>query len=107
MNKNRDKLGRVETRLENYNEHKEEPDPNINERELEHGPLIQYEGWNVWDPNNQYLKSIKLDVLTFDDLNSQAFLEWFRHMNKYFTWYSLSEVRKLKFVAVKLTSQVS
>jgi len=58
-----ERLSKVETRLENCNEYKER-DSNHNKREEEGGPLIQYEGRNVRDPNDQYLKSNKLDVPT-------------------------------------------
>jgi len=62
--------------------------------------------WNVQDLDDQYLKGIKLDVLTFNGrLDPQLFL--LQHMNKYFAWYPLSEARKAKFATMKLTGQVS
>ena len=101
-----ERLSKLETSLENRNEHEEECDINHNERDGEYGPLIQYEGQNVRDLDDQYLNSVKLVVPSFDGrLDPQLFLEWFRHMDKYFTWYQLYEARKVKFVAMKLTDQ--
>ena len=58
-------LSKIETYLENHNERKER-DPNHNECEEECGPLIPYRRWKEQDPDDQYMKSIKLDVLNFD-----------------------------------------
>jgi len=103
-----ERLSKIKTRLENHNELKEEPDPNHNERKKERGLLISYQRWNEQVPYDQYLKSIKLDVLTFDGLlDPQLFLEWLRHINKYSTWCPLSEGRKVKFVAMNLTDHAS
>ena len=49
-----------------------------------------------------------MDVLTFDDLLSpQFFLNWLQDMDRYFTWYLLSEPRKIKFAVMKLNGQVN
>ena len=65
-------MARVETRLENRSER----DLNRTELDREHSPLIQYEGQNARDPDDQRLKSIKLNVSTFDDrLDPQVFLK--------------------------------
>ena len=55
VNRDRDKLGRVETRLKNRNE-----------REEKHGPWTPYQRRYAQDPDDWYLKSIQLDVPTFD-----------------------------------------
>ena len=101
-------MGSVDMHLENRYEHEEERYPNRNERDGECGPLIQYEGRNARDSDDQYLKSIKLDIPTFDSrLDPQLFLEWLRHLDKYFTWYSFSEDGKVKFAIMKLTGQAN
>jgi len=44
---------------------------------------------------------------TFDGrLDPQFFLDWIQ-LDKYFTWYDLTEPRRVKFAAIKLTSQAS
>lgn len=49
------------------------------------------------------MKSIKLDIHTFDGrLEPKYFHDWLQNMDRYFTWYSLSEARKVKFAAMKL-----
>ena len=59
------------------------------------------------NPDERYLKSIKIEVPTFDGrLEPQAFLDWLQSMDKYFQWYPLSE-EKVKFAAMKLTGQAS
>jgi len=97
-----ERLSKLETRLENWNER----DINHNECNGERGPLIQYEERNVRDLDDQYLKSIKLNVLTFySRLDPQFFLEWLWYMDKYFTWYPVTEARKVKFTVMKLIDQ--
>ena len=54
VNQTGDRLGRVETRLENHND-REERDR-----------LVPYHGRGERDPDSQYLKSIKIDVQIFD-----------------------------------------
>ena len=108
MNQPQERVGRIETCLKNCNGRKEEPDPNHNEHEEESGSLIPYQRWNEQDPDDKYLKSIKLDILTFDGhLDLQLFLEWLQYKDKYFTWYPLFEARKVKFIAMELTCQAS
>ena len=59
-------------------------------------------------PDEQYLKSIRLDVHTFDGrLDFQFFLDWLQDMHKYVTWYLFFEPRIVRFAAMKLTSQPS
>ena len=61
-----DRLGRVETRLENRNEH-----------EGERNRVVPYQGRGERDPDSQFLKSIKIDVPTFDGRHDpQVFLDW-------------------------------
>ena len=66
---------------------------------------------NTDDPSNpdtQYLKSIKIDVLNFDGCHDpQLFINWTLQLDKYFTWYELTEFRKVKYVEMKLSSQAS
>jgi len=62
---------------------------------------------NAHNHDVQYLRSIKLDVPTFDGrLNPQLLLYWIQ-LAKYFTWYDLTEPSKVKFVAMKLIDQAS
>ena len=75
---------------------------------------------NVVHSNNQrrdeqyhvdrYLKSIQLDVPIFDGRldysdrsGSQKFLDWLQIMDRYFTRYLLSEIEKVRFVAMSMT----
>ena len=58
-------LIKLETHLENHNERKEELGPNHNKHEEERSSLIQYQKWNAQDPDDQYLKNIKLDFSHF------------------------------------------
>ena len=60
------------------------------------------------DPDDRFLKSIKVDVSTFDGrLDPQTFLDWIQSMDKYFQWYPLAEEKKVRFAAMKLTGQAS
>jgi len=51
-----------------------------------------------------------IDDPTFDDRldysnrlsDLQVFLNWLYSMNQYFTWYSLSEMKKVRFTITKL-----
>jgi len=78
--------------------------------ETEDTPSRNYRRDNSADPSNpntQYMKSIKIDVSTFDGRhNPQLFLDWTLQLDMYFTWYELIESRKVKFVAMKLSGQV-
>jgi len=94
------RLDRVETRLENCN--------NREEREGERDRMVPYKERSERDPDSQYLKSIEIDVQTFDGRHDpQLFLDWTQQLDKYFTWYDLTEPRKVKFAAMKLTGQPS
>ena len=54
------------------------------------------------------LEALSLDVLTLDgQLDSQLFLDWIQQLDKYFTRYGLTELRKVKFAVMKLTDQAS
>ena len=58
--------------------------------------------------DDQYLKNIKIDVPTFDErYDPQFFLDLTLQLDKYFTWYNLTELRKIKFAAMKLSGQAS
>ena len=58
---------------------------------------------NAHNHDVQYLRSIKLDIPTFDGrLDPQLFLNWAQQLEKYFTWYDLTKPRKVKFTAMKL-----
>lgn len=60
------------------------------------------------DPDEQYLKIIKLDVLTFDGhLDPQALPDWLQNIDRYFTLYRLNEPRKVRFAVMKLTKLAS
>ena len=49
-----------------------------------------------------------MDVPTFDGrLDSQHFLDWIQQLDKYFTWYNFTQLRKVKFAAMKLSDQAS
>jgi len=56
-------LGRVETRLENCNEREERE---ANRNECEECDRFLYQRHDERDPDSQYLKSIKIDIHTFD-----------------------------------------
>jgi len=59
---------------------------------------------NASNPDDQYLKSVKLDVPTFDGCHDpQFFLDWLQQLDRYFKWYLLTETRKVKFATMKLT----
>ena len=64
---------------------------------------------NTENPSNlddQFLKNIKIDVLTFDERHDlQNFLNWTLQLDKYFTLYNLTELKKVKFAAMKLTRE--
>jgi len=63
---------------------------------------------NPSNPDDQFLKNIKIDVLTFVGRHDpQIFLNWTLQLDKYFIWYNLTEPRKIKFAVMKLTSQAS
>jgi len=63
---------------------------------------------NPPNPDDQYLKNIKIDVPTFDGRHDpKLFLDWTLQLDKYFTWYNLTELRKIKFTAMKLTGQAN
>ncbi|XP_020257552.1 uncharacterized protein LOC109834065 [Asparagus officinalis] len=71
-------------------------------------PIRTHQRRNTQDPDERYLKSIKLDVPTFDGQSEpKDFLEWIRQVDDYFNWYPLSEERRIKFAAMKLTGQAS
>jgi len=62
---------------------------------------------NAQNHDGQYLRSIKLDVPTFDGrLDPQFFLDWIQ-LDRYFIWYDLTEPRKVKFATMKLTGQAN
>jgi len=56
-----------------------------------------------------------MDISTFDGRldysghlsNSQFFLDWLHSVDRYFTWYSLSYMEKIRFAITKLTKQAS
>jgi len=63
---------------------------------------------NPSNPDDQFLKNIKINVLTFDGRHDpQIFLDWTLQLDKYFTWYNLTEPKKIKFAAIKLIGQAS
>ena len=76
--------------------------PNIDE------PLMSAnDSRNTPNPDDQYLKSIKLNAHIFDGGHDlQLFLNWLQQLDKYFTWYPITEPRKVKFAAMKLTGRV-
>ena len=70
--------------------------------------MVQYQRRSERDPDSQLLKSIKIDVPTFDGRHDpQLFLNWTQQHDKYFTWYDLTKPRKVKFAAMKLIGQAS
>ena len=63
---------------------------------------------NTSNPDTQYLKSIKIDVPNFDGRHdSQLFTDWTLQLDRYFTWYKLTESRKVKYAAMRLSGQAS
>ena len=63
---------------------------------------------NPPDLDDQFLKSIKIDIPNFDGCHDpQFFINWTLQLDKYFTWYDLTEPKKVKFAVMKLASQAS
>jgi len=63
---------------------------------------------NTSNPDAQYLKNIKIDVPNFEGRhNPQLFVNWTLQLDRYFTWYELTEFRKVKYAAMKLSGQAS
>jgi len=62
---------------------------------------------NSSNPDAQYLKSIKIDVLNFDGCHDTLFIDWTLQLDRYFTWYELTESRKVNYAAMKLSGQAS
>ena len=63
---------------------------------------------NTSNPDAQYLKSIKIHVPNFEGRHDpQLFIDWTLQQDRYFTWYELTEFRKVKYVAMKLSGQAS
>ena len=62
--------------------------------------------YNTEDPDAQYIKSAKVDVISFNGrLDSQTYIDWQLAMDRYFHWCDMSEFRKIRFVIMKLTRQ--
>jgi len=63
---------------------------------------------NTSNPDAQYLKSIKIDVPNFEGRHDpQLFIDWTLQLDRYFIWYELTESRKIKYTAMKLSGQAS
>ena len=63
---------------------------------------------NTSNPEAQYLKSIKIVIPNFEERHDpQLFIDWTFQLDKYFTWYELTESRKVKYAAMKLSDQTS
>jgi len=63
---------------------------------------------NTSNSDAQYLKSIKIDVPNFEGHHDpQLFIDWTLQVDMYFTWYELTESRKVKYAAMKLSGQAS
>jgi len=61
---------------------------------------------NTRNPDAQYLKSIKIDVPNFNGHHDpQLCIDWTLQLDRYFTWYELTELRKVKYDAMKLSGQ--
>ena len=61
---------------------------------------------NTSNPDAQYLKSIKIDVLNFEGRHGpQLFINWTLQLDGYFTLYELTDFRKVKYTAMKLSGQ--
>ena len=60
------------------------------------------------NPNAQYLKSIKIDVPNFDGYHDpQFFMDWTLQLDWYFSWYELTDSRKIKSATIKLSGQAN
>jgi len=52
------------------------------------------------------LNIIKIDFLNFDGRHdSLLFIDWILQVDRYFTWYEITESRKAKYAAMKLSGQ--
>jgi len=73
---------------------------------IEEPPVPPNGNHNAPNPDDQYLKSIKLDIPTFDGRHDpQLLLDWPQQLDRYFTWNPLMKFRKVKFASMKLTGQ--
>jgi len=85
----------------------------LHEREGQRGSFQQYQSLDEPYHVGRHLKSIQLDVPTFDGClnysrsSPQNFLDLLQSMDMYFTRYLLSEAEKVSFAAMKLTGQAS
>jgi len=62
--------------------------------------------YNTADTNAQYIKSVKVDVFSFNGrLEPQVYIDWQLAMDCYFRWHDMSELRKIRFAVMKLTGQ--
>ena len=75
----------------------------------EQPPLQPYIGHDYApDPDEQYLKSIKLNIPTFDGrLDPPFFLIGFTTWTCILTYYPFFEPRKVRFTVMKLTCQAT
>ena len=97
-NRTEERLVNLETARESFKTEETPLQPNT-EQNTQH---------NAHNHDEQYLRSIKLDVSTFDGrLDPYLFLDWMQQLDKYFTWYDLTEPQKVKFAAMKLIGQAS
>jgi len=63
--------------------------------------------YNTTDTDAQYIKSIKVNVPSFDGrLDPQVYINWQLAMDRYFCWHDMSESRKIRFAVMKLMRQV-
>ncbi|XP_072993886.1 LOW QUALITY PROTEIN: uncharacterized protein [Typha latifolia] len=70
-------------------------------------PRQHFQG-NERDPDEWYLQSIKIDAPMLDGrLDPQHFLDWIKDMDRYFKWYDMSKIRKVRFATMKLTGKAN
>jgi len=63
---------------------------------------------NTFNLDAQYLKSIKIYVPNFEGRHDpQLFIDWTLQLDRYFTWYELTESKKVKYAVMKLSGQAS
>lgn len=66
----------------------------------------QYERHDSYDVAGYITKKVRLEVIYFaGKIDYQVYLDWLASWDGYFTWYDVSDERKVKFAIIKLVGQ--
>jgi len=96
MTQNRDKLCKVETRLENRNE-----------REGKRGSLTSYQNDRYLTSTDWMYQLLMIVWIILIVWILKFFLNWLQSMNMYSIRYPFSEAEKVRFATMKLTGQAN